>query len=75
MKNLLERLKPEYKAALELEAATYPNTIRHLKEALTKNFAVTNLLYGDVVNLTSAVRGGCGKYIDYPWDFFEEVEG
>lgn len=73
MKNLLERLKPEYKAALELEAAEFPNTVQHLRETLAGNYTLMNLTYGDVVVLTATISSVTNVYLPQPWDFFEEL--
>jgi hypothetical protein len=55
MKNLLERLKPEHKAKLDIESEKYPfSTSLLLKNLKTQSFYV-DLRYGDVATLINVL--------------------
>jgi hypothetical protein len=51
MKTLLERLKPEYLTALELETEKYPNSMESLKHQLNINYIFTDLKLHDAYRL------------------------
>jgi hypothetical protein len=57
MKNTYERLKPEYKKALEqYYAKPYPNTYAYAKERLEKYFSIGEVPFGVMVDLKFAVQ-------------------
>ena len=51
MRNLLERLKPEYKDSLEVSLINYPYTINSIYSALEENHSILDLKFDIVYNL------------------------
>ena len=69
MKTLLERLKPEYAAALESERDQFAGACDNIKKALAANHYVTKL----TVETACCLRiylGGEG--LSDPWSYFED---
>lgn len=52
MSSLYDRLKPEYKAKLQLSAIEFPNTIQGLINELTENNSILYLRYGTVCTIS-----------------------
>ncbi len=51
MRNLLERLKPEYKDSLEVSLINYPYTINSIYSALEENHSILDLKFDIVFSL------------------------
>lgn len=74
MANLLERLKPELKAQLEINQALYPNYTEIVKEELTKQSWVNYIPYFLVIDLERIFSSAHGRKPDHLWECFEEAE-
>jgi hypothetical protein len=75
IKTLLERLKPEFKKALDEHEVEYPHTVKDIKQELSTHYGVTFVRYGIVTELDSiAYHYKIPFEIKKPWDAFEEVE-
>ena len=51
MKNLFERLKPEHKAKLDIQAIDYPNAVKSAIKELTSEYSILDLRFGTVQSL------------------------
>jgi hypothetical protein len=56
MKNLLERLKPEYKVQLDEQAKEYPFAVALFMEELKNASFVMDLKYGTAVSLSNFLQ-------------------
>jgi hypothetical protein len=56
MKNLLERLKPEYLEFLEEDAIKYPYLVQGIKRDLTDNISFTLLSVGSALQLCTVCK-------------------
>jgi len=56
MKNLLERLKPEYLELLEVDAIKYPYLVQGIKRDLRQNISFTNLSVGSALQLCTVCK-------------------
>lgn len=75
IKTLLERLKPEFKEALDKHETIYPHTVKDIKQELSAHHGVTFVRYGIVTDLDSiAYHYKIPFEIKNPWKAFEEVE-
>lgn len=63
MKNMYERLKPEFKKAFEeYYAERYPNTYAYAKEKLEKHFSVGEIPFGVIIDVKFAVQARCEDF-------------
>lgn len=53
METLLDRLKPEYKAELELSKESYPVTVEEIESNLLGSNTILNIKYGIILALLS----------------------
>jgi hypothetical protein len=53
MKNLFERLRPEYKAKLDEQAKEFPNAVAAFFEELKSESFVMDINYGTAVSLSN----------------------
>jgi hypothetical protein len=53
MKTLLERLKPEHKAKLDVEAEKYPAMARSIMQELKTKHVILDLSYGCVATMSN----------------------
>jgi len=75
IKTLLERLKPEFKKALDEHEAKYPNTVKDVKQELAAHHGVSFIRYGVVSELDSiAFYYKIPFEMKNPWKAFDEVE-
>ena len=72
MRNLLERMKPEYKAALDAERGLYPNTVASIEKALSETYFLMDLRYGVVMDLNVHIKYGTKRMEVDIWDVFEK---
>ena len=56
MKNLLERLKPEYLELLNEDAIKYPFLVQGIKRDLRQNVSFTNLSVGSALQLCTVCK-------------------
>ena len=56
MKNLLQRLKPEYLELLNEEAKTYPATVELFKRNLNKTANWLQLTYDDLITINRLLK-------------------
>jgi len=56
MKNLLERLKPEYLELLNEDAIKYPYLVQGIKIDLRQNISFTNLSVGSALQLCTVCK-------------------
>ena len=56
MKNLLERLKPEYLELLEVDVIKYPYMVQGIKRDLRQNISFTNLSVGSALQLCTVCK-------------------
>ena len=56
MKNLLERLKPEYLELLNEDAIKYPFLVQGIKIDLRQNISFTNLSVGSALQLCTVCK-------------------
>lgn len=64
MRNLLDRLKPEYKAKLKQLESTYPATIEEIYSNLTKFNFYTELRFGTAAVLCSLLDVTLSNFLD-----------
>jgi hypothetical protein len=60
MKNLLERLKPEYLELLEIDFIKYPSLIGNIKTDLSKHFHFTELNVNTAFQICNFCKIGFG---------------
>lgn len=60
MRNLLERLKPEYLELLEADAEKYPSLIRNIKTDLSEYYHFTDLNVNTAFQLCNFCKVGFG---------------
>jgi len=56
MKNLLQRLKPEYLELLEVDGIKYPYLVQGIKRDLRQNISFTNLSVGSALQLCTVCK-------------------
>lgn len=56
MKNLLERLKPEYLELLDKKAKEHPATVEVLEESLNEKTSWLQLTYDDLLTINSFLK-------------------
>lgn len=70
MKNLFDKLKPEIKAAIEVDLEKYPNSTSALVNHLKDTHYVTDLKYGEALKLMSYHYEKLGKYPGSAYECF-----
>jgi len=71
-KTLWERLKPEYKQALENERTLYPSTYKMLHEGLSCNYFIDDLYFRDVYSLF-LYTDGTSRGLNSVYSMFESI--
>ena len=69
MKTLLERLKPEYAAALERERDQYEVVCDNIQRALSANLFIHKLTVETICHMKGFIGG---EGLSDPWSYFED---
>ncbi len=71
MKNLLERLKPELLNEIEKSVDKYPFAVKELKNELKDLFYVSDIKYGNIVQLESYFLCAFNRLPNNAWENFQ----
>lgn len=66
--NLLQRLKPEYKAELDAANVKFPSLVGYITDALEKYDFIKNVPYGVIVDLKFLLNTPVS-----PYELFKEI--
>ena len=70
MKNLLERLKPEILTEIEKSADKYPYAVQELRNELKDLFYVSDVKYGNIVQLETYFLCAFNRLPNNAWENF-----
>jgi hypothetical protein len=70
MKNLLERLKPEILTEIEKTVDKYPFAVKELTNELKDLFYVSDIKYGNIVQLDTYFLNAYNRLPNNAWEHF-----